>query len=51
MKVKITHDTLVRFPMGAILDLPEEEAKRLMSLGNAETVVEEKPKKASTRKK
>ena len=51
MKVKLTHDTSVRYPMGTVLDLPEEEAKRLISLNNAEVMTEEKPKKTATKKK
>jgi len=52
MKIELTHDTSVRYPKGTILDLPEEEAKRLMCFNNAVAVEEEaKPKKATTRKK
>ena len=36
MIVKLLHDTIVRMKAGAILDLPDEEAKRLITLGFAE---------------
>lgn len=44
MKIKLKHDTIVRFPKDTVLDVSEEEAKRLIAFGNAEKV-EEKPKK------
>lgn len=50
MKVEILHDSLVKFPKGAVIEVSDEEAKRLASLGNAKVVIEEKkpaPKKAA----
>lgn len=41
MIVKLLHDTIVRMKAGTILDLPDEEAKRLISFNNAK---EEKKK-------
>ena len=51
MKIEILHDSLVKFSKGAVIEVSDEEAKRLASLGNAKAVViEEKkpaPKKAA----
>lgn len=44
MKVKLTRDTIVRFPAGTVIDVTGEEGKRLIALGNAGEV-KEKPKK------
>lgn len=41
MVVKLLHDTIVRMKAGMVLDLPDEEAKRLISFNNAK---EEKKK-------
>lgn len=41
MIVKLLHDTIVRMKAGMVLDLPDEEAKRLISFNNAK---EEKKK-------
>lgn len=38
MKVILTRDTTVRMKKGTIVDVPEEEAKRLKAFGNAEDV-------------
>lgn len=35
MKVEITRDTIVRVKKGAVIDVSEEEAKRLISFKNA----------------
>lgn len=43
MKVKIKRDTIVRFAGGSVIDVADEEGKRLISLGNAEEVKAEKP--------
>lgn len=46
MKVKLTHDTVVRFAKGTVLEVSEEEASRLFAFKNAVEVKEEaKPKK------
>ena len=39
MLVRLTNDTIVRFKKGSVLDLSEDEARRLMAFGNA--VIEE----------
>lgn len=44
MLVKIKRDTVVRVTKDTVIDLPPEEAKRLVSLGNAEPA-EKKTKK------
>lgn len=49
MTVELTRDTIVRFPAGTILEVSEEEAKRLESLGNAK--IKTAPKKAAKEKK
>lgn len=36
MVIKLLHDTVVRIKAGTVMDLPEEEAKRLISLNNAQ---------------
>lgn len=36
MLVKLLHDTIVRLKEGTVIELPEEEAKRLMAFGNAQ---------------
>lgn len=45
MKIKLTHDTSVRFSAGTVLEVEEAEAKRLMAFNNAIKVNEEEPKK------
>ena len=45
MIVTVNKDTVVRVKKGTVLDLPEEEAKRLFALGNAEPVKEKKTRK------
>lgn len=42
MLVKILRNTVVRMEKGAVVDLPEEEAKRLAAFHNAEIIAEEK---------
>lgn len=51
MKVKLTHDTIVRFPAGAVLEVSEAEAKRLMALKNAVPAEADKPAPAKKTKK
>ncbi len=46
MKVELKHDTIVRHKQGEILDLPKEEAGRLIALGTASAVKEETKKTA-----
>lgn len=50
MLVKILRNTVVRMEKGAVVDLPEEEAKRLAAFHNAEIVAEEKAAKPATKK-
>lgn len=48
MRVELLHDTVVRFPKGAVLEVSEAEAKRLIAFGNAkkaEAKAEKKTKK------
>lgn len=56
MLVRLVNDTIVRFKKGSVLDLSEDEARRLIAFGNAviekETVVETTAvKPAETRKR
>lgn len=46
MEIKLTRDTIVRFPAGTEIIVSEEEGKRLIALGNAE---EQKPKASKKR--
>ncbi len=39
MLVRLVNDTIVRYKKGTVLDLSEDEARRLMAFGNA--VIEE----------
>lgn len=41
MTIKLSSDTIVRFPKDSVIDVDASEAKRLISLGLAK---EEKPK-------
>lgn len=45
MKIELTKDTAVRFAKGTVLEVTEEEARRLMMLRNAKEVTEKKKKK------
>lgn len=49
MKIRLTHDTVVRFSQGTILEVDEAEAKRLIAFNNAQEI-EEEPKKKTTKK-
>lgn len=49
MKVKLTHDTIVRFPAGAVLEVSDQEAKRLMALNNAVPAEAEQPAPKQTK--
>lgn len=57
MKVKLTHDTLVRFAKDTVLEVSDAEASRLIAFNNAVEVkakaekVEAKPTKKKTTKK
>lgn len=42
MKVKLTHDTAVRFAKGTVLEVSEQEALRLIAFKSAEKVTEKK---------
>jgi hypothetical protein len=42
VKVVLTHDTIVRYKAGTVLDVEETEAKRLIEFNNAVAVAEEK---------
>lgn len=50
MKVKLTRDTIVRFPADTILEVADEEGKRLMAFGNATEVKPEKKTKKGASK-
>lgn len=50
MKVKLLHDTVVRFPKDTIVEVSEEEAKRLIAFNNAAKVEEPKAKKPTTKR-
>lgn len=43
MKIELLHDTVVRFPAGAVLDVSDDEARRQLALNNAVIVPEKKP--------
>lgn len=43
--VKILRDCVIKAAKGAVFEVSDEEAKRLIAYGNAETVTEKKPKK------
>lgn len=45
MKIELLHDTVVRFPAGAVLDVSEHEARRLLALNNAVIVTDKQPAK------
>lgn len=49
MLVKLTHDTAVRFSEGTVLEVSEQEGKRLIAFGNA--VEEKKAEPEKTTKK
>lgn len=49
MKIKLTHDTAVRFRKGDVLEVEESEAKRLIAFNSA-IKEEEEPKKKTTKK-
>ena len=53
MKVKLTHDTLVRFAKDTVLEVSDQEASRLIAFNNAVEVkaAEAKPAKKKTTKK
>lgn len=42
MKVEVLHDTIIRFPKGAVVEVSEEEARRLIAFGNAREAQQEK---------
>lgn len=42
MKIKLLRDTVVRFQSGTVIEVSDAEAKRLISLRNAEPVKETK---------
>lgn len=49
MIVELLHNTAVRFPKGAIVEVDETEAKRLIAFNNAKEVTTE-PKRKPQRK-
>lgn len=49
MKIKLTRDTIVRHKGGEILEVSEEEGRRLIAFGLA-SAHEEKPKKTTKKK-
>lgn len=50
MLIKLIHDTSVRFPKDSILEVTEEEGKRLKAFNLAEEVQAEKKTKKTTKK-
>ena len=42
MKIKLINNSLVKFEAGTIIDVDEQEAKRLIALGNAQCEIESK---------
>ena len=44
MRVKLLHDTFVKYQKDTILEVTDEEGKRLIAFLNAEKVEAEKPK-------
>ena len=53
MKIKLVHDTAVRFPVGSEIEVSEAEGKRLIAFGSGVEVKEVAPKKkaAASKKK
>lgn len=57
MKVKLTHDTLVRFAKDTVLEVSDQEASRLIAFNNAVEVkakaekAEAEPAKTAKKKK
>ena len=51
MKVKLTHDTLVRFAKDTVLEVSDQEASRLIAFNNAVKVEEKKAEAKPTTKK
>jgi hypothetical protein len=49
-KVKLTHDTQVRFAKGTVLEVSEAEASRLFAFNNAVPAEEEKKPAAKAAK-
>lgn len=50
MKIQIKRDALVCFGAGSVIEVPDEEGRRLISLNNAAEIKEE-PKKETKKKK
>lgn len=50
MTVELLRDTIVKFPQGTVLEVSEEEGKRLMAFNNAKPVEKSAPKKAAKKK-
>lgn len=51
MKIKLTRDTIVRHKGGEILDVSEEEGRRLIAFGLASLQTDEEKPKKNTKKK
>lgn len=51
MKVKLAHDTLVRFAKDTVLEVSDQEASRLIAFNNAVKVEEKKAAAKPARKK
>lgn len=49
-KVEILRDTVVRMSKGAVVEVSDEEAKRLAAFGNAKIVTEKAAKPAAKKK-
>lgn len=50
IKVRLTHDTLVRFEAGTVLEVSPAEASRLLAFNNAVKVEDEKKTEKKSKK-
>lgn len=50
MLIKLIHDTSVRYPKDSILEVTDEEGKRLIAFGNAIKTEKAEPKKTKKKK-
>lgn len=51
MLIKLIHDTSVRYPKDSILEVTDDEGKRLIAFGNAiKTEAKAEPKKTKKKK-
>lgn len=49
MTVEILHDTIVRFAEGSVIEVSDEEGKRLIAFKNAKECKKTAPKKAAAK--